>query len=197
MQGRDRVHLAGTTRPHVGGDHRCRTFGIPASEYEAFKHDVEPIFQEYRRLLVPELKEFKHGEFRRIPFADRKRLAAALHDAMKRRGGFIEGYYTPASAFILEHVRMRVMDDHETVPDDYSEIRADVIKEIREKWEGPGQSDVISLLVLRPFSGLGHMIASLDCRFRIIYDPRHDKEAKAVQAYIDGFGEVIHRHEHR
>lgn len=163
-------------------------FGIPASEYEGLKEDVAPIFEEYRRLLVPELREFKHGEFRRIPFAHRKRLAAALHAAMQPRGAFMEGYYTPAEAFILERVREDVMDDLDSVPTDYSEIRRRVIEQTKRQWNGPGQSDVISQLLLFPFSGLAHMLAAIDCTFRIVYDPREGMEDRSVQACIDGFG---------
>ena len=168
-------------------------FGIPATEYEAVKREVRPIFDDYSRLLVPELKEFKHTEFRRIPFASRKQLAAELHAVIQSRGGFIEGYYTPAASFILERVREEVMDELPAIPDDYSEIRKSVIERTKAQWEGPGQSDVISQLMLLPFSGLAHMLAALDCTFRIVYDPRQAKEDKAVQAYIDGFGALIHR----
>ncbi|HLB86118.1 MAG TPA: hypothetical protein VJK29_00550 [Terriglobales bacterium] len=79
-------------------------------------------------------------------------VVASRHFAIKSGGGFVEGYYTPAESFILERVREEMMDKMDAVPEDYSDIRAQMAKRTREQWDGPGQSDVISQLLLFQYS---------------------------------------------
>ena len=43
------------------------------------------------------------------------------------------GYYTPAESFILERVREEIMDEMDAVPEDYSDIRAQMAKCTREQ----------------------------------------------------------------
>ena len=78
--------------------------GVPEVEYESLKAAALPLFDEYRRLTRPELLEFKHSEFKRIGFARRKELAVRLADAMKAKGVFVGGFYTPVTSFVLGRV---------------------------------------------------------------------------------------------
>jgi len=97
--------------------------GIPTAEYPVVIAALAPVLQEYRELLVSELRELKHQEFRRISFDRRVGLASDIHDVLKAHGAFLAGFYTPTEAFILERIRVDVMDDLLSVPSDYRAIR--------------------------------------------------------------------------
>jgi hypothetical protein len=56
--------------------------GVPQRDYQSVHEALKPVFDRYRELLVPELTEFKHSEFKRIPFPDRWALAQQIHRAL-------------------------------------------------------------------------------------------------------------------
>ena len=89
--------------------------GIPEAEYGALTKEIEPIFDRYRALLVPEVKEFKHTDFKRIAFSDRSLIAARLRDLLHTHGVFISGFYTPANAYLLERIRVDLLMKGECV----------------------------------------------------------------------------------
>ena len=60
--------------------------GIPETHYEAVTAEFASILDPYRKLLVPELNELKHTEFKRIPFPDRWKLACRMHDILLAHG---------------------------------------------------------------------------------------------------------------
>ena len=74
--------------------------GIPESNYEAVTEKFAPVLQRYRELLVPELSELKHREFKRIPFTERWALARQMRDLLFEHSCFVSGFYTPARAYL-------------------------------------------------------------------------------------------------
>ena len=124
---------------------------------------------------------------------DRKRLASSIHEVLRACGGFVMGFYTPAKSYVLERVRTEVMDTHKSVPADYRALYEKAIKDTKARWEGPGNSEVIADLLTLPMSGFSHMMAGLDCRFRVVYDPRGPKEDRAVVARIDAITTAMKR----
>ena len=94
--------------------------GIPEAHYEAVTAEFASILDLYRKLLVPELKELKHTEFKRIPFPDRWKLACRIHDILLAHGCFVSGFYTPARSFLLERVRANIKDDMRSIPSDHA-----------------------------------------------------------------------------
>lgn len=167
--------------------------GIPEAEYDDVKEEMKPIFERYKELLVPELKELKHTEFKRIPFADRWPLAKRIRDVIHAHGGFISAFYTPANSFLLERLRVDLLDEAEAVPLEHKDLLVKKSEEVRADWTGPGQSHIISMLLHTPLSGLLHFGKALDLKYRVVYDPREPKEDKAVWATLVELEEGIDR----
>ena len=160
--------------------------GIPEGEYANVRDEMQPIFERYKQVLVPELREFKHGEFKRIAFTERWSLAQRIHDVLYAHGAFISGFYTPANSFLLERVRVDFLDVEgvDRVPPDHKNVLTAKAAETKAGWTGPGMSDIIQQLLHTPVSGLLHFAAGVDVRIRILYDPREPKEDKAVSEAI-------------
>ena len=166
--------------------------GIPEGQYSDLQNDIAPIFQTFQGLTSPGAREFKYSEFKRIDPADRRRMAFRLRDVLKKHGAFFAGFYTPLEAFVLERARTNLfLEDLTALPDDYTEVYKQAENELRAEVSGPGQSAVIAKLIHRPVVGVANMLASLDCRFRIIYDPGGKREDKAVAATVEGWVKLL------
>ena len=62
-------------------------------------------------------------------------VVASRHFAIKSRGGFVEGLLPTGESFILERVREEMIDEMDAVPEDDSDIRAQMTKRTREQWD--------------------------------------------------------------
>jgi hypothetical protein len=170
--------------------------GVPEAEYDAVRQEMQPIFQRYREMLVPELTEFKSTDFQRIPFVDRWDLAKRIHDVLYAHGGFISGFYPRANSYLLERVRVDLLevDGIKAVPAEHKDLVEKKAKETVAAWTGPGMSDIIQQLLHTPVSGLLHFATGIDIRIKIVYDPREPKEDKVVAEAIKrvaGFTEKL------
>jgi hypothetical protein len=154
--------------------------GIPEVEYDAVTGEMQRIFEMYKEILAANQSEFKHTEFKRIPFKERWELARRIRDVLRGHGGFVSTFYTPANSYLLERLRTDLLDEAEAVPGEHKALLERKSEEIRAAWTGPGQSDIIKQLLHTPVSALLHFGKALDLTFRIIYDPRHPKEDKVV-----------------
>ena len=160
--------------------------GVPEREYPGLKASVAPIFRDFVTLVGQSLVEFKHTEFKRLDYRHQRKLALRLRDALTAHGAFIAGFYTPARAFVFERVRVGLMDEAEEIPEDGDPRYDQAAGELRaELQQGPGQSGVIWRLLLKPVMGVGNLLASLDCSYRIVCDPRDKREDKAVRAMLE------------
>jgi hypothetical protein len=149
---------------------------------------MTPVFDEYRRLTSAGAKEFKHTEFKRIGYRDRRNLTFRIRDAFKANGVFVTSFYTPLRSFVLERVRTDLfLDDQVAIPENYDELYAKAATDLQEEARGPGQSGLIAKLLTLPVSGLANLLASLGSEFTLIYDPREKREDKAVKATINAF----------
>lgn len=169
-------------------------FGLPVGQYDRFKQDIAPLFSRYQKLLSGSEKEFKHTDFKRIPYADRMDLAKGIARVIERYDGFVSGFYTPGEAIIMEQVRNLVMDDQEELPPDTSDLYQRAITDFRTTYEGgPGDSKLLATLLNLAVSAFTHMIASFGSPFRILYDSRERREDAAVKTTIDELQEIIPR----
>ena len=171
--------------------------GLPENEYEAVQIETRPIFEEYCELLVPQ-REFKHSEFRRIDFEERRVLAKKLHDVLAAHGGFVSAFYTPAHSFLTERVRVNLFlaGQEEALPADPERLRElmqAAVEELREERAGPGMSAAIGALLRTPVSALLHFAEFMDIRLRVIYDPRESREDRTVRAEMERTAELIGR----
>ncbi len=161
--------------------------GIPESQHEALSNAMAPVFQEYRRLTSPGQREFKHTEFKRLAYRDRRRLAMKLRDAFKAHGVFINVFYTPLRSFVLEHVRTTLfLHGKREIPGDFAALYRDAALALQADAQGPGQAGLIQKLLLLSIGGVANMLATFESPFTVIYDPREKKEDQAVITMIDG-----------
>src|SRR5690349_21512154 len=109
-------------------------FGVPAGEYDALKGDLAPVLADYLKLVPGGETEFKHTEFKRIPFLDRATIAHRIAVALIKRGAFVSGSYTPAQMFVMEHVPDNVMETHDALPEDLTELYRAALEDVREQY---------------------------------------------------------------
>ncbi len=163
--------------------------GIPESEYAAVQNETEPIFERYCELLVRH-KEFKHTEFKRIPFRPRLSLARSIHDILHAHGGFISAFYTPTRSFLMERARVNLvlagraasLPTHD--PERLRDLLQEAASEVRAERTGPGMSAILTGLLHTPVSALLNFAQAIDIRLALVYDPREPRENRAVQAGI-------------
>ncbi|MGE0456025.1 MAG: hypothetical protein AB7O37_21955 [Vicinamibacteria bacterium] len=158
--------------------------GVPATEYEALRSDLAPVFERYKALIGPASLEFKHRDFVRLPYAQRRSLAVQMREMLAAHGAFIAGFFTPCRSHVLEWVRMDLMDGSDELPEDYEGLLEGRAARLRDDYAGVGQSKLIGRLLHWPITAIGHMLAAFNCPFVIVHDPRETKEDRAVQSEI-------------
>jgi hypothetical protein len=132
--------------------------------------------------------EFKHGEFKRLEYRQRRRLAFHLRDIFKRHGAFIAGFCTPVRPFVLERVRSDLfLHDKEELPVDCASLYREAETKLRMEATGPGHSGLISGLLHLAVGGVANMLASVGSKFTVVYDPRERKEDRAVIRTVDEY----------
>ena len=165
--------------------------GVPERAYELIRAQSETMLARYCESVGFRAREIKHREFKRIQFTERWALAATISQVLESHGGFVCGFYTPARAFLLEHVRVNIMDDLPAIPVEHDELLAKAAAEVEKSWKGPGQSAVLEQLLALPLSSALHAMSGLDCKFRMVYDSRETKEDRAVKAAIEDLAERL------
>lgn len=169
------------------GDFCHAAVGIPEREYPSLKAAVDPILRDFVRLTGQSLGEFKHSEFKRLDYRDRRKLALRLRDALTAHGAFVAGFYTPVRPFVMERVRYKLMDDAEEIPEDHQALYEEAARQLRAEHKGPGQSGVIGKILTLPVGGVANLLAAFDSGFKIILDPRDKREDKRVCATAADF----------
>lgn len=109
------------------------------------------------------------------------RFARELTRALAEEGGFASGFYTPTDGFIMERVRVDLIDVAEEVPHDHQGLYDAARRDLLVAMRGPGQSELITRLLFLPVAAIKFMLGSFDCDFRIQYDPRQGDEDRAVR----------------
>ena len=138
--------------------------GVPVSEYDALKAGLAPVLADYLKLVPGGETEFKHTEFKRIPFLERATIGHRIAVALIKRGAFVSGFYTPAQMFVMEHVRDNVMEAHDALPDDLSDLYREAVEEVREEDHSQrNKAELLSTLLTLPVSGAAHMLAEFEC----------------------------------
>jgi hypothetical protein len=167
--------------------------GVPTSEYASLRIAIAPILGDYLKLVPGGETEFKHSEFKRIPYDARSALAERLGRALCAHGAFVSGFYTPGQSFVMEQVRDAVMYE-EGLPDDTTALSEAAVEELRGRYYAQAEkSELLTALLTLPVSAWANMLAAFDCPFRVIYDPRERQEDLSVKARIEGLKEVMER----
>jgi hypothetical protein len=160
---------------------------IPEREYAALSAKASKLLARYRRLTSPGAQEFKSTDFRHIAYAKRKSLAFAIRTLLQEHGGFVAGFYTPLRAFVLERVRTNLLDEADALPDPVTIEYGKAESQLKAEMRGPGQAGVVSKLLYLPIGGIANLLASLECDFTVVYDPRHPKEDRAVSVDVEAY----------
>lgn len=161
--------------------------GIPTDEYGSLCAALKSVHADFVGLAGEALPEIKHSVFKRIPYPARRGLALRIRDTLVAHGAFIAGFYAPVTAFVLERVRVNLLGEAEELPEDYQALYDAAVRELKAEHQGPGQSGVIGALLELAVVGIANLLASLECGFTVIYDPREKKEDAKVRATVADF----------
>lgn len=162
--------------------------GVPIDNYETLCQSLEPIINAYNRLVqkltgrVP--NEVKSRILRRLPLRFQVEFVRELTMRLEEQGGFVSGFYTPTRGFVMESVRTRLLDTAEEVPQDHQVLYEAAKQELTSNFQGNGQADLITNLILMPVASIKFLLGSFDCSYRIHYDPRQGDEDHAVRTAI-------------
>jgi hypothetical protein len=160
--------------------------GVPEPRYELLRTELGLLLDEYRRLTSVGATEFKHTDFKRIAYVDRRRLTL-IQKAFRANGVFISVFYTPLRSFVLERVRTNLFRaGRREVPTDFQGLYDEAKAELQNQAHGPGQAGLIGKLLLLPVAAVANLLATLKCPFQLVYDPRDPKEDKMVLAKVEG-----------
>ncbi len=166
--------------------------GVPQREYEFFERALSSIFARYERYVVGSSglqgpREFKFEDFRRLERNQRETIAAQIGKVMKMYGCFFAAFYTHTKGVVMERVRTNCLGTETAVPDDHRQAYDDAATELRSELEGIGKSKVIARILRIPLGSTAYFLHYSRCKFKVLCDPRENKEDKAVQAVIDEF----------
>jgi hypothetical protein len=170
--------------------------GIPRNNYDQVKVMLQPLLQAYRRqvrrAIGQEPAEIKYSVLRTLPISFRLRFARGLVSSLVETGGFVAGFYSSTLGTIMEHVRTNLLDHADTVPDDHAALFATAKAELLSQFQGIGQAELITHLLLTPLSAFSALLRSFDCTFRVCYDPRQSNEDQQVRdALADYMGRLV------
>src|SRR5216683_5807370 len=92
----------------------------------------------------------------------------------------------------MERVRTNLLDHFDAVPDDHAALFTVSRAELLAQFQGVGQAELITRLLLTPFSAVSALLRSFDCTFRVCYDPRQSDEDQYVRdALADFMGRLV------
>lgn len=166
--------------------------GIPQLEYERLKMAVAPIFADYQRITALNPSEFKHADFRSVEWRDRRRIALRLANALTTHGAFIAGFYTTSRDFVLECIRTDLLETDAEVPEEFGRLWEDVAARRRAEFtSAAGHSRAIADLLVLPIAAVVNLLASFECRYRVVYDPRERREDRAVARFVGEYADAI------
>ena len=165
--------------------------GIPRDNYSQLRTMLEPLVLAYkrqvRRATGQQPTEIKYSVLRTLPLQFRMRFARELVRALIATGGFVAGFYSSTRGTIMERVRTNLPDNLDAVPDDHAGLFDAARTQLLAQFQGVGQAELITRLLLTPFSAFSSFLRSFDSTFRVRYDPRESDENQQVQAALAGY----------
>jgi hypothetical protein len=170
--------------------------GIPRDNYTRLQAILGPLVLAYnrrvRQIIGRNPEEIKFSVLRALPLPFRLRFAREFVRSLVETGGFVAGFYSSTRGVIMERVRTNLLDQAEEVPDDHRALYDAAREELLAQLQGVGQSELITQLLLTPFSALSTLLRSFECRFRVRYDPRQENEDQVVrEALADYMGRLV------
>lgn len=165
--------------------------GIPRDGYPQLQAMLEPLVLAYkrrvRRAVGQEPAEIKYSVLRTLPLPFRMRFARELVQALIDTGGFVAGFYSSTHGTIMERVRTNLLDNLDAVPNDHAALFDTARTELLAQFQGVGQAELITRLLLTPFSACSAFLRSFNCTFRVRYDPRQSDEDAQVRNALAGY----------
>lgn len=165
--------------------------GIPRDNYPQLQAALEPLVLGYKRhvrqVTGQEPREIKYSVLRTLPLNFRMRFARELVRSLTELGGFVAGFYSSMHGTIMERVRVNLLDNADAVPDDHAALFDTARAELLAQFQGVGQANLITRLLLTPVSGFAALLRSFDCTFRVRYDPRQSDEDQQVREALAEF----------
>jgi len=170
--------------------------GIPRDNYAQLQTMLQPLVLSYkrkvRRSTGHEPAEIKYAVLRTLPLSFRMRFARELVHALIETGGFVAAFYSSTRGTIMERVRTNLPENAESVPDDHHALFDIARTQLLAQFQGVGQAELITRLLLTPFAAFSAMLLSFDCTFRVRYDPRQSDEDQHVRdALTDYMGHLV------
>jgi hypothetical protein len=174
---------------HADGNFVHGTVGVPTERYEDFTVAMRPAVDDYRRAVREatgvEPTELKSSDLYKQPFPVRRRLVLSLNAALAAHGGFVTGFYTSNRGYVMEAIRESLEDGTTTVPEEHAGLFTEKAKKLNEAESGPGKSDLLGKLLFLPVAATAYFFNDLECPFRMVYDPRDEREDVAVKNTIE------------
>jgi len=165
--------------------------GVPRDNYDQLKAMLQPLVHDYGRRVHQasgqQPAEIKYSVLRTLPLPFKLRFARELVHTLVETGGFVAAFYSSTRGTIMERVRTNLPEHLDAVPDDHAALFAAAKAELLTQFQGVGQAELITRLLLTPFSALSAMLRSFDCTFRVCYDPRQNDEDQQVRDALTGF----------
>jgi hypothetical protein len=165
--------------------------GVPSHNYARLRGQMQSVVDDYcrkvRRLTGDAAREVKFSMLRRLPLRFRLSFTRELVRGLAGAGGFVAGFFSSTRGTVMEHVRTDLLDAAGEVPNDHHAMYDAARAELRERFQGAGQVELISNLLLTPFSSFVSFLGSFDCVFRVRYDPRQEDEDAAVRDALTNY----------
>ncbi len=186
---------------HKDGNFVHGAMGLPVSRYDDFQRMFTPAVEEYKASFFQskqlQANELKSAEIYKLEFGVRHRLILKMRAALEENGGFIAGFYTSNRGYIMEKIREDLIDIEgiQAVPEDHAQLYDEMINRLKETAQGPGMSDLISRMLSLPVMAMSFFFSSLNCSFRVVYDPRQEEEDVAVKNQVEGIMAALHNAE--
>lgn len=182
---------------HPDGNFVHGAFGIPAMEYAAFVSDIQPLLQEYYSKVPSRYRvtppEFKSATFYRLDQAFRHKFAETLAATIRKKGGFVAGFFTSNRGFIMREIREDLPHSETEVPSDFAALYDSTVDAMNAEYTGGRQAELVSWLIRQPTSAIAQFLTSFECKFTIVYDPRQKDEDAAVKADTEDFMNTLNR----
>jgi hypothetical protein len=180
----------------IDGNFCHGALGIPRDNYDQLKAVLQPLLRDYTRRVHQAIgqqpAEIKYSVLRTLPLSFRLRFARELVRALVETGGFVSAFYSSTRGTIMERVRTSLLERVDAVPDEHAALFTAAKTELLVQFQGVGQAELITHLLLTPFSSFSSLLRSFDCTFRVCYDPRQSDEDRQVRDEIaDYMGRLV------
>lgn len=159
--------------------------GVPRDNYSQLQAMLGPLVQAYnrqaQRVIGQSPAEIKFSVLRNLPLNFRLRFTREFVRSLAETSGFVAGFYSSTRGVVMERVRTNLLDGADEVPDDHAALYNAARAELLAQFQGVGQSQLITQLLLTPFSAFSALLRSFECTFRVRYDPRQGNEDQVVR----------------